>query len=110
FLYNEPQLDLAELTFTVLLQLAEAAHKYRVYAAISSCKNALRPLIPAHSLPIPSAALRWKYRLLIGEAAKHAIALSADKVVRSLDAVYLTESSSRQSLLTSSRSYATTPE
>ncbi|PBK98947.1 hypothetical protein ARMGADRAFT_484334 [Armillaria gallica] len=54
-----------------------------------SCKNALRPLIPAHSLPIPSAALRWKYRLLVDEAAKHAIALSADEVVRPLDAAYL---------------------
>ncbi|KAK0238459.1 hypothetical protein EDD85DRAFT_767683, partial [Armillaria nabsnona] len=35
FLYNKPQPDFAELTFTVLLPLAEAAHKYRVYAAIS---------------------------------------------------------------------------
>ncbi|KAK0207654.1 hypothetical protein IW262DRAFT_1418542 [Armillaria fumosa] len=89
FLYNEPQPDLAELTFAVLLPLAEAAHKYRVYAAISSCKNALRPLIPAHSLPILSAALRWKDRLLVDEAAKHAIALPANEVVRSLDAAYL---------------------
>ncbi len=111
FLYNEPQPDLAELTFAVLLQLAEAAHKYRVYAAISSCKNALRPLIPAHSLPILSAALRWKDRLLVNEAAKHAIALSAEEVVRSLDAAYLAPWVSRvalsrqQSLLMGPRSY-----
>ncbi|PBK65994.1 hypothetical protein ARMSODRAFT_960924, partial [Armillaria solidipes] len=71
---SEPQPDLAELTFAVLLPLAEAAHKYRVYAAISSCKNALRPMIPAHSLPILSMALRWKDRLLIDEAAERAVA------------------------------------
>ncbi|PBK98919.1 hypothetical protein ARMGADRAFT_1073853 [Armillaria gallica] len=86
---DEPQPDLAELTFAVLLPLTEAAPKYRVYAAISSCKNALRPLIPAHSLPILSAALGWKDRLLVDEEAKHAIALPAEEVVWSLDASYL---------------------
>ncbi|KAK0203175.1 hypothetical protein DFS33DRAFT_1236193, partial [Desarmillaria ectypa] len=74
FLYNEPQPDLAELTFAVLLPLAEAAHKYRIYAAISSCKNALRPLIPDHSLPILSAALRLEDRSLVDKADKHTIA------------------------------------
>ncbi|SJL03277.1 uncharacterized protein ARMOST_06629 [Armillaria ostoyae] len=57
-----------------ILDLLLAAHKYRVYAAISSCKNALRPMIPAHSLPILSMALRWKDRLLIDEAAERAVA------------------------------------
>ncbi|KAK0440915.1 uncharacterized protein EV420DRAFT_1126065 [Desarmillaria tabescens] len=89
FLYNQPQPDLAELTFAVLLPLAEAAHKYRVYAAISSCRNAIRCLIPAHSLPILSAALKWKDRSLVDEAAKHTIALSAEEIVRSLDSAYL---------------------
>ncbi|PBK98963.1 hypothetical protein ARMGADRAFT_1007603 [Armillaria gallica] len=62
FLYYKPQPDLAELTFAVL-PLAEASHKYRVYAAISSCKNVFRLLIP-------------------NEAAKQSVTFSAEELVR----------------------------
>ncbi|PBK98930.1 hypothetical protein ARMGADRAFT_483990 [Armillaria gallica] len=56
FLYNEPQPDLAKLAIADLFPLAEAAHKYRVYAVISSCKSTLRPLT-AHSLPMCGAQM-----------------------------------------------------
>ncbi|KAK0457378.1 uncharacterized protein EV420DRAFT_1217604, partial [Desarmillaria tabescens] len=72
-LYNEPQPDLAELTFPGLLLLAEAAHTYQVYATFSPCKNAVRPLIPAHLLTVLGAAFEWKDRSLVDEAAKHTI-------------------------------------
>lgn len=48
YMYNQPQPDLSEVAFPVLLALAEAAEKYQVYAALEICKVYLRCAVKSY--------------------------------------------------------------
>ncbi|KAI0058335.1 hypothetical protein BV25DRAFT_1283534 [Artomyces pyxidatus] len=69
FMYPQPLPDLEDLPFTNLEQLAEAAEKYSVYAAMAVCKIYMRRVVGLEPLAVLSYAVKHGYQNIADEAA-----------------------------------------
>lgn len=107
FMYNQPQPDLANLSFDNLLTLALAVEKYKVYSALECCKECMRYVrlasnqcpvfnfvcsnfLPEHALRILSYAVVHKHASLIDESAPHTVGAAIKDVQSALRPPYFT--------------------
>ncbi|TFY63923.1 hypothetical protein EVJ58_g2972 [Rhodofomes roseus] len=79
YMYRQPQPDLLHVEFEQLAKLAEAAEKYRVFAAMEICKVFMRSSLSSGKDPviILGYAARHGYQELCAEAAPLTLNVSA---------------------------------
>ncbi|KAK7458158.1 hypothetical protein VKT23_010066 [Stygiomarasmius scandens] len=61
YLYNKRRTNLETVSIELLIELTEAAEKYRVRSAIDACQRALRKHIPNNALEVAHVAGKYKY-------------------------------------------------
>ncbi|KAF5380020.1 hypothetical protein D9615_006292 [Tricholomella constricta] len=81
FIYPEPQPDLEEIDFSVLIMLAEAAEKYQVYSAVNICSIHLTKRLPEQSEEILVHALKHSNRKIVARAAPLLLGRSLEDVL-----------------------------
>ncbi|KAF5316259.1 hypothetical protein D9619_006238 [Psilocybe cf. subviscida] len=69
FIYPQRHPTLEDLDFTLLSQVAEAAEKYEVFAAMNIASMRLRETLPEHALDIFAHGIKHNYPELIDKAA-----------------------------------------
>jgi hypothetical protein len=80
FIYPRPQPDLAHVEFTDLVPLAEAAEKWKIYAAMTPCNMVMRVFVDLFPLQILKYATLHGYNQLMCTAAKLTLDLPSDEV------------------------------
>ncbi|KAJ7598140.1 hypothetical protein C8J56DRAFT_814433 [Mycena floridula] len=85
FMHPKPPPELHELPFSTLAQMAEAAEKYRIYAAMTSCKLLMRQAAMRHPLEVMLYAITHGYDDLLEEASPCSISLKEADVFSQLD-------------------------
>ncbi|KZP33083.1 hypothetical protein FIBSPDRAFT_1036239 [Athelia psychrophila] len=76
YMYRQPQPDLKAVEFEKLADLAEAAEKYQVFAAIAICNVFMRNELEYHPLEVLVYAFKHDYSDLLDKAAVKVIAIA----------------------------------
>ncbi|PFH49839.1 hypothetical protein AMATHDRAFT_48377 [Amanita thiersii Skay4041] len=84
FVYPERQPDLTKVPFDVLVPLAEAVEKYKVYPAMSMCKLRMTAAVVEYPLEVLSYGVKYSYKDVLDMAAMVAIQRPVDEVVSAL--------------------------
>ncbi|KAK7686409.1 hypothetical protein QCA50_010633 [Cerrena zonata] len=84
FMRKQRQPDIKDIEFELLADLAEAAEKYEVYAAIQLCNIYMRNGVSEHPLQVLSYATKHGYADLANECAIHTIGMDVKQVLRCL--------------------------
>ncbi|KAK2459285.1 hypothetical protein APHAL10511_008706 [Amanita phalloides] len=81
FMYPERQPSLKKISFRVMADLAEAAEKYEVFAAMATCHTHMTAEIEKHSLAVLVYAAKHDYPELLDKSAMMVIGQPLDSVV-----------------------------
>ncbi|KII85225.1 hypothetical protein PLICRDRAFT_669491 [Plicaturopsis crispa FD-325 SS-3] len=80
--------SLCELPFADIAALAEAAEKYRVYAALPACRDFMWQTLPEHSLDVLTYAFKHRYRELADRAAPFTIKIPSEDIIKALPNIF----------------------
>ncbi|KAJ7063680.1 hypothetical protein C8F01DRAFT_87217 [Mycena amicta] len=89
YIYPRRQPDLTVLPFPVLADLAEAAEKYQVYAAMDICRIFMGNGLQDNALTVLNYAVRHDYLEIADEAAPLTISLPLDEIGKHMHANYM---------------------
>ncbi|KAG5649779.1 hypothetical protein H0H81_002068 [Sphagnurus paluster] len=87
FIYPQVHPHLETTAFEVLAPLAEAAEKYKVYAAMNICRARMKYTLPAHALEVFNYAARYGYQDIMSAAAPELLDIPMDEIVQRLSPV-----------------------
>ncbi|KAJ7221541.1 hypothetical protein GGX14DRAFT_353663 [Mycena pura] len=89
YMYPQRQPDLTALEFSLLADLAEAAEKYQVYAAMDICRIFMGNGLQDNALTVLNYAVRHDYRDIADEAAPLTISLPLEEVATHMHPTYM---------------------
>nr|GAT54404.1 predicted protein [Mycena chlorophos] len=89
FIYPQRQPDLTTLAFPVLADLAEAAEKYQVFAALDICRIFMGNGLQDNALTVLNYAVRHDYLEIADEAAPLTVSLPLDEIGKHMHPNYM---------------------